>query len=269
MSEQVTIKELLGLEEKFFKGVEVENLQATIEMVLKHRDVSGTKDGKPYSFKSQFIVITDGEGNNIGVDFTFQNEADALTNNDVGVSINVASAKGDTYINKKGIVQKKLTKAKFDLSRNMAQEESKPSGEDKPRAVIKGGKKEDQAYWDSRNRVITRTAIAKSMLEGGRKLVKATAKAIETELETWYDLVMKEGTKNSTEKKQLPLDEFHTLKNKLIDIKFWDEDDATNYTSEILKPHKNGKVGLAKIKKGIVEMKKWVKQEEENVTKES
>ncbi|GAJ22779.1 unnamed protein product [marine sediment metagenome] len=67
MSENVSIKELLGLKEKFFVGQTNITVEGTLKKVLQAAERKGT-GGRP-DFWSQFLVVEDGTGS-IGVDLT-------------------------------------------------------------------------------------------------------------------------------------------------------------------------------------------------------
>lgn len=192
-NEQVTIKELLSLPEKFFKGQSDINLEATLKRVLKPRNPKGTKeDGQGYDFWAQYLVITDDTGE-IGVDITVSKEEETIPTAAIDKRVKVTGAKTDIYQDKNKKNVRKLTKGKVFLLEAVEEVEKD----------IGGGKdKVPQEVWQRKDRLIAREAIAKALIVAGRKWSDETA----TEAIGWYEWVSsdKEEFVNEIEEIQPP-----------------------------------------------------------------
>ena len=112
MSENVSIKELSGLQEKFFVGQTNITVEGTLKKVLKAAERKGT-GGRP-DFWSQFLVVEDGTGS-IGVDLTAAKAEDTIPESAKGSLLRIENGKGAVYPDKTGKTQRKLTKGKVTL----------------------------------------------------------------------------------------------------------------------------------------------------------
>lgn len=179
-NEQVTIKELLEIQEKFFRGLSEINLEATLKRVLKARNPKGTKeDGQDYNFWAQYLIITDGTGE-IGIDITVGKEEETIPTAAIKKRVKVTGAKTDIYQDSKTRKDvRKLTKGKVILlesvDRTPSEKENGGNGKDKV----------PQEVWQKKDRLIAREAIAKALIVAGRKWNKET----ETEAIDWYKWV--------------------------------------------------------------------------------
>jgi hypothetical protein len=215
MSNVITIKELLDLNEKWFVGQIIEHLEATIDIILKPREVKGQKG----TFWSQFIVIKDNTAK-IGLNFTIDSEEETIPTSAKGTEILVEGAKGTIYQDKNGETQRKLSGGKVKLLRQNPSEKVKSD-------------KEEREYWDHRKdkeqRIIAKSALAKSLIEAGREWNKTTQK----EADSWFDWIMngiegkKEEPKTDEESPERAAlrKTWHILKEKLIQTDFWNDED--------------------------------------------
>jgi len=112
LSENVSIKELLGLKEKFFVGQTNIAVEGTLKKVLQAAERKGT-GGRP-DFWSQFLVVEDGTGS-IGVDLTAGKAEDTIPESAKGSRVRIENGKGAVYPDKSGKTQRKLTKGKVTL----------------------------------------------------------------------------------------------------------------------------------------------------------
>lgn len=199
MSEQVTIKELLELPEKFFEGQSDIVLEATITVAMKPREVKGSTGGRDYHFWSQFVVIKDNTAG-IGMDWTMSKAEEALTK---GMKVRVDKARTATYEDKDGKTWRKLTKGKvIVLGGSGREKESEKSRDEKKESQVTDNLK--TSYYTifgpndkvvthpdillARQMLITRTAIAKSFIEQGKHLDMH-----KKECEEWVKWIYGEG----------------------------------------------------------------------------
>jgi len=175
-TDKVTIKELLDLDQKWFVGQEIKHLEATIDLVLKPREVQGQKG----IFWSQFIVIKDNT-DKIGFDLTSNSKNETIPTSAKDRQIIVKGARGVVYKDKKNETQRKLSRGVYKL----LDSEKPPQKSDVP-----DPKDDERQYWDHRKdkeqRIITKSALAKSLIEAGRKWGKPAQK----EADGWYEWVM-------------------------------------------------------------------------------
>lgn len=221
MSDKITIKELLDLDQKWFVGQVIEHLEATIELVLKPREVKGQKG----SFWSQFLVIKDKTGK-IGLDFTANSEDNMIPASAKGKAILVEAAKGTTYPDKNKETQRKLSRGRITV--NKVQEESKTDSNNGYETLTDGRTVVSREVWEKKDRTITRIALAKSLIEAGRKWNKIC----QAEADGWFGWIMdnkepeaKEAiepkeTKETSERAALRKT-WQGLNKKLADKEYW------------------------------------------------
>jgi len=279
MAEKITIKELLNLDQKWFVGQVIEHLEATIDFILKPREVKGQKG----TFWSQFIVIKDTTGK-IGLDFTAGSEDETIPTSAKGRQVMVEGAKGTVYQDKNNETQRKLSRGKVKLL-----DTEKPSqggmGESSP-------KEDERQYWDHRKdkeqKIITKSALAKSLIESGRKWNKMTQK----EADSWFAWIMAEieikkkdqelKSEESNEISQAELPEespqraalrktFHGLRSQLVKIGYWNdkdiiggeevENDYRNWLDKEFEVPSSTYLTNEEMEKGIKIMAEWLNME--------
>jgi len=181
MSDNITIKELLDLQEKFFAGQSGITLEATIKearQAYERRVKSGEREGQV--FWSQKLLIDDGTGS-IVVDYIAGNEEDTVPKTAVGRKVRVEDAKTDVYKSERRLARGRLIPLN---NENPSQGEMDDSNS--KTAFIE----DEREYWDHRKdkeqRIITKSALAKSLIEAGRKW----GKPAEKELNSWFKCVM-------------------------------------------------------------------------------
>lgn len=217
MSEQVTIKELLELDEKFFKGQSGIDLKVTLEKIWEAREVGpGTnkETGKPYHFFPQFMIINDGTGQ-IGFETTWGEDDLALSKSCKGSEASITGAKAETYEDKKGKIWRKL-KGKLTLLEEPQRDSERDVSKEKP-----GDEKKESQTTDSlragyytifgpndkvvvhpdilkaKDMLITRTTIAKSFIGSGKLFDK-----VKLEAEAWVKWIYGKGVIITTAKKE-------------------------------------------------------------------
>lgn len=124
------------------------------------RNITGAKDGRPYDFWSQFVVINDPDKPDdkdagVGVSLAFNSQAECLTSSDKGIKIKIKGVLAE-YQNKDNVVVQKIDRAKI-IERSAATPETKAKvGDDvtgKCRhgvvcAAIQSGQMECKSYGD-------------------------------------------------------------------------------------------------------------------------
>ncbi|NVM22876.1 MAG: hypothetical protein HWN68_13975 [Desulfobacterales bacterium] len=193
MSDNFTIKELLDYDLKAFKMFSDISLEATVTRALKAKERKGTKDGRDYHFFSQFVVINDGTAD-IGLDFTVGRVEETLAK---GNKIRIEKAKAAIYQDKNDKTQRKLTKGKITVLNGTEKIPENLLETDGYYIVVgpNGKVVVSPEVLRKRDKVITRAAVAKSMIENGWRLTELLEPPkdgdTEREFEAWVKLIYK------------------------------------------------------------------------------
>lgn len=176
MSEQITIKELLDLKQILFTTMSDITLEATVKEVRQAygREVkSGERKGQ--SFWSQKIIIQDNTGS-IVIDYIAGKMEDTVPQTAIGKKIRIEKAKTDIYKDERRLARGKVT---------LLESAKQPSGGNGYDTLPDGRAVVSREVWEAKDRLITKTAITKSLIEAGRKW----GKAVEKEADGWLGWV--------------------------------------------------------------------------------
>ncbi|GAI87421.1 unnamed protein product [marine sediment metagenome] len=192
--EKFTIQEILDYPDKVFTSLSGISLTGTLKYVGEGRELKGTKG----TFVSQFIVIEDDTGK-IGADKTGDTKEDVFPQSAKGKQVAVEGAKTKIYEDKNKKMERKLTRGKISLS------EQPKGGSKDTQGVAREGydRLPDERYvvsreeWAKKDRIITRVAVVKSLIEAGKK---PSPDAID-EANVWFDWIYYINDKDSDQEK--------------------------------------------------------------------
>ena len=197
MSEKFTIKEILDYPDKIYNSLSDINLEGTLTVVMKSKQMKRKKDNQ--IFFAQFLVIKDDTGE-IGINIAVGEEKLLFEELAKGKQVKVEGATTSTYKDKNGKIQRVL-KGKVSL----LETGTKESISNVPRGysqMPEGGHQYvvSQEVWEKRNRILTRIAIVKSLIESKREY---SADLVD-EADAWFDWVCWSGDKEpNSEKKEI------------------------------------------------------------------
>jgi len=190
MSDNITIKKLLDLDETIFTKMSDITLEATVKearQAYERKVKSGKREGQ--AFWSQKLVINDGTGA-IVVDFIANKAEEAIPGTAIGKRIRVEDAKTDIYKD-----ERRLARGKVKLLNS----EKPPQGG----SGVLDSKEDEREYWDHRKdkeqRIITKSAVAKSLIEAGLKW----SKAVEKEADGWLGWIYNNEPKKGEEQERV------------------------------------------------------------------
>ncbi len=196
MSDKITIKDLLDLPEKFFAGQSGINLTGILRYVGPESHKTGTKDGRPYDFWSQFIVIEDATGK-IGADKTGDKES-VIPQSAKGRQVVVEGAKTKLYKDKKGEMQRKLIKGKITL-KEQESKETVPEGTKKGYDGLPDGRYVvSREEWARKDRILNRKAIVEALIGAGQRFKPDVV----DEAEGWFDWIYYEDKEAQLQRKE-------------------------------------------------------------------
>ncbi len=193
MSEKFTIKEILDYPDKVFSSLSGISTSGILKYVGESRKVKGAKG----DFFSQFIVIEDDTGK-IGADKSGDTEGDVFPQSAKGKRVTVEGAKTKLYEDKKGKMERKLTRGKISLVEGQSKGESKDTSEVAREGydrLADGRSVVSREEWARKDRTLTRVAIAKSLIETKREYADVIDEA-----EDWFEWVYYSGDNPNPEK---------------------------------------------------------------------
>jgi len=201
MSDNITIKKLLDLDETIFTKMSDITLEATVKEVrqaYERKVKSGKREGQP--FYSQKLVINDGTGD-IVVDFIANKTEQTIPKTAVGKRIKIEDAKTDIYKD-----ERRLARGKVSLLNGQhipgTLEEAVTLANGYYIVVGPNGKVVKAPEVDEREqRLIAGQAVAKSLIEAGRKWGKATEKEFDGWLGKIYNSKPKDELEPEAKKK--------------------------------------------------------------------
>lgn len=176
MSDNITIKKLLDLDEGIFTKMSDITLEATVKearQVYERKVKDGPRKGQP--FWSQKLVINDGTGSII-VDYIANKVEETIPGTAVGKKIRIEKAKTDIYKDERRLAKGKG--GKISLLESAKQPAKDNNGYE---TLIDGRTVVSREVWERKDRLITKTAVTKSLIEAGRKW----SKAVEKEADGW------------------------------------------------------------------------------------
>lgn len=179
MSDNITIKKLLDLDEAFFTKMSDITLDATVKQVgqaYERKVKSGKREGQ--SFYSQKLTVNDGTGD-IVVDFIANKAEQTIPRTAVGKRIKIEDAKTDIYKD-----ERRLARGKVSLlnGQGVSPRETPVLANGYYIVVGPNGKVVKAPEVDEKEqRIIAGQAVAKSLIEAGRKW----SKAVEKEADGW------------------------------------------------------------------------------------
>jgi len=190
MSDNITIKKLLDLDETIFTKMSDITLEATITLALKPKNVKGSKDNRKWDFWSQFGVINDGTAD-IGCDLKTDKAENAFTK---GMKIKVEKAETDIYKDKNGKTQRKLTKGKVvALTKKAAEPAKNNNGYE---TLSDGRTVVSREVWEKKDNRISRLSLAMKYIEAGK-----TFKQAEKDANNWVNWIYQLDEKPKDEPK--------------------------------------------------------------------
>jgi len=196
----ITIKKLLDLDESIFTKMSDITLEAIIKeakSVYERKVKTGKRKGE--TFWSQKVAIDDGTGT-IVLDLITEKAEDAIPRTAVGKKIRIEKAKADIYKDERRLARGKVS---------FLNGQRVPSGGVESLAdgyyIIIGpnGKVlRAPAVVEKEQRLIAGQAVAKSLIEAGRKWNKATENEFDGWLEKIYGSKAKDGLESKPQEKE-------------------------------------------------------------------
>lgn len=196
----ITIKKLLDLDESIFTKMSEITLEAVIKeakAVYERKVKTGKRKGE--TFWSQKVAIDDGTGT-IVLDLITEKAEDAIPRTAVGKKIRIEKAKADIYKD-----ERRLARGKVSFMNG----QRAPSGGVESLAdgyyIVMGpnGKVlRAPAVVEKEQRLIAGQAVAKSLIEAGRKWGKATENEFDGWLEKIYGSKAKDGLESKPREKE-------------------------------------------------------------------
>jgi len=220
----ITIKKLLDLDESIFTKMSDITVDAVIKeakSVYERKVKTGKRKGE--TFWSQKVVIDDGTGS-IVLDLITNKAEDAVPRTAVGKKIRVQDAKADIYKDERRLARGKVS---F-MNGQRAPSGSVETSADGYYIIIgpNGKVLRAPAVEEREQRLIAGQAVAKSLIEAGRKWNKATQNEFDGWLGKIYGSEPKDGLESKPQEKKkseaTKQDEFDKLndpdfdRNKLI-----------------------------------------------------
>lgn len=207
----ITIKKLLDVDEDFFINQSNITLEATVKQVgqaYERKVKEGKRKGQP--FWSQKLTINDGTGA-IVVDFIANKAEQTIPKTAVGKRIKIEDAKTDIYKDERRLARGKVTLLN---GQHITPKETAVLANGYYVVVGPNGKVVKAPEVDEREqRLIAGQAVAKSLIEAGRKW----GKAVEKEADGWLGWIYNSKPKDEPKPEKKP-EEKSTKKEEFDEI---------------------------------------------------